>query len=85
MATPEADTQTQSTATPAGRTYSIIAFVLSAVAVLFLPIIFGPAAAILAGIGMSKGDPIAKWALTAAILCTIAGFALGYAAFQSTQ
>lgn len=77
--------QGQSGATPAGRTYTIIAFVLAAVALLFFPIVLGPAAAILAGIGMSKGDPIAKWALVAAIVCTIGGFAIGYAVFEATR
>ena len=91
MASRDVEPQTTSTgtpattSTPAGRTYTIVAFVLAAVAVLFVPILFGPVAAILAGIGMSKGDPLAKWALVTAIVCTIAGFALGYAAFEATN
>ena len=83
LATRDVQTQTTSTATPAGRTYTIIAFVLAAVAVLIVPILLGPLAAILAGIGMSKGDPLARWALVTAIVCTVAGFALGYAAFEA--
>lgn len=83
MGTPEIQQQSGSSATPAGRTYTIIAFVLAALAVLFVPILLGPVAAILAGIGMSKGDPLAKWALVTAIVCTIAGFVLGYAAFEA--
>lgn len=72
-------------AAPEGRTLTIVAFVLAALAVLFLPIILGPAAAICAGVAMSKGDPLAKWALVTAIVCTIAGMAIGLAVFESMK
>lgn len=84
MATRQTDTQPTSAA-PEGRTLTIVAFVLAAITVLFFPIILGPAAAICAGVAMSKGDPLAKWALFTAIACTIAGMAIGYAVFESMQ
>lgn len=84
MSTGQMDPQ-QTSAAPAGRTLTIVAFVLAALAVIFFPIVLGPVAAICAGVAMSKGDPLAKWALTAAIVCTIAGMAIGYAVFTSMQ
>ncbi|HYO61579.1 MAG TPA: hypothetical protein VEU29_06745 [Actinomycetota bacterium] len=84
MATRQPDTQPTGAA-PAGRTLTIVAFVLAALAVIFFPIVLGPVAAICAGVAMSKGDPLAKWALTAAIACTIAGMVIGYAVLTSMQ
>lgn len=70
-------------ATPPGRVLTILGFVFGAIAILFVPILFGPAAIICAGIATSKGDPLAKWALGVAIGGTILGFALGYIAYES--
>lgn len=58
-------------------TYSIIAFVLSGFAVFLLPILFGPAAIILAAVGKGKGERLAVAALAVSIVCTIVGFILG--------
>lgn len=66
-----------------GRVYVILAFVLGAVAVLFLPIVLGPAAIVLAAIGMNKGDPLGRWALAFAIAATIVGFALGVVVYNA--
>lgn len=68
-----------------GRIYTILAFVFGVVAVLFIPIIFGVAAIVLAVIGMRKGDPLAKWALAVAIVGTVIGFALGAAVMSSND
>lgn len=84
MATHHTDTHARAGA-PEGRTLSIVAFVLAAVAVFVIPIVLGPIAAILGGVAMSKGDPLGKWALTAGIAATIVGMALGAAVFMSSQ
>lgn len=68
-----------------GRIYTILAFVFGVIAVLFIPIVFGIAAIVLAIIGLRKGDPLARWALAVAILGTIAGFALGAAVMSSND
>jgi hypothetical protein len=65
------------------RVFVILAFVFGAVAILFLPIIFGPAAIILAVIGLQKGDPLGRWAVGFAIAATIAGFALGFLVYNA--
>lgn len=68
-----------------GRIYTILAFVFGVVAILFIPILFGIAAIILAVIGMRKGDPLARWALAVAIIGTIAGMAIGAAVMSSND
>jgi hypothetical protein len=68
-----------------GRVYVILAFVLGAVAVLFLPIVFGPVSIAMAAIGMSKGDPLGRWALAFAIAATIVGFALGVVVYNASS
>lgn len=50
---------------------------------IFFPIILGPAAIICAGIALSQGDPLARWALGVSIACTVAGFLIGYLAFEA--
>src|SRR5687768_12287730 len=62
-----------------GRTYTIIGFVLAGLAVLFAPIILGPAAVILGVIGLQKGDPLGKWAAIAGVAGMLAGLALAAA------
>jgi hypothetical protein len=56
----------------------IISFVLSAVALFFLPIVFGIAAIVLAAISLSRRERLAKVALAVAILATVIGMALGF-------
>ncbi len=55
----------------------IVSFVLSAVAVFFLPIVFGIAAIVLAAIALSRRERLAKVALVVAILATVIGMVLG--------
>ncbi|MBW8173084.1 hypothetical protein K0651_08495 [Ornithinimicrobium sp. Arc0846-15] len=56
---------------------SIISFVLAAVAVVFIPILFGGAAIITAAVGITRKERLSKIALIVAIVATIAGFVLG--------
>jgi hypothetical protein len=67
------------TATPGrgSNVLSIVAFVLSAVAVLFLPIFFGPAAIIAAVVALVRKERLAKIAIIVAIVATVVGFVLG--------
>lgn len=58
-------------------TFSIIAIVLGGLSLLFLPIILGPAAIILAVIAKSKQEKLATTALVVAILGTVVGIILG--------
>ncbi len=76
--------RTQST-TPEGRTLTIVGFVLAGLAIIVVPIVLGPVAAVLGGIAMKKGDPLGRWALIAGIAATIVGMALGAAFFMSMR
>lgn len=60
----------------AGRAYSVGGFICAAVALLFLPIIFGPIGAVLGFVGYSKGDKAGLWAGIAAIVATFLGFVI---------
>jgi hypothetical protein len=64
--------------TNAGRGYTIAAFICAAVALLFLPIVFGPAGIVLGIIGNRKGDPLGRWAAITAAVLMIAGMVIGY-------
>lgn len=68
-----------------GRVCTILAFVFGAIAILFLPIIFGPVAIVLAIVGYKKEDPLARYALPFAIVATILGFVLGLLVFAATD
>lgn len=84
MAERQADVTAKS-GTPEGRTLSIVAFVLAAVAVFIVPIILGPIAAILGGVAMRKGDSLGRWALAAGIAATIIGMVVGAAFMMSMR
>lgn len=56
---------------------SIIGFVCAAVAVLFIPILFGPAGIVLGIVAHTRGEPLGKWAAVAAGVCTVVGMILG--------
>lgn len=60
-----------------GNGLSTAAFILGAIAFLFFPIVFGPAAIICAAVAKSKSEPNADMALLVAILGTVVGFILG--------
>lgn len=78
-------TPAQGTTANDGRIFTILAFVFGVVAILFIPVLFGIAAIVLAVIGMRKGDPLARWALGVAIVGTVLGFALGAAVMSSSD
>ena len=66
--------------TPAKRSslLSIISFPLSAIALLFVPILFGGAAIVLASIGkFSRREPLGTVAFVLAIVATVVGIVLG--------
>lgn len=60
-----------------GNALSIAGIILGAIAVLFLPIIFGPAGIICAAVGRSKKQPLANIALAISIGGTILGVIFG--------
>ena len=59
------------------NTFSTWAIVVGCLALLFLPILLGPAALLLAGIALSKKEPRATVAMVVAVVGTVGGFALG--------
>lgn len=68
----------------AARVCTVLALVFSAVAILFLPIVFGLAAIVLAAVGLSRGDRVlGRIALPVAIVATVVGFLLGYMAMPT--
>jgi hypothetical protein len=68
-----------------GRTLSIIGFACAAVSLLFLPILFGPAAIVLGIIAYRKGDRLGMWAAVAGVVCMVAGMALGVWYFSNAR
>ncbi|QBS41391.1 hypothetical protein DMB37_15920 [Nocardia sp. CS682] len=64
------------------QVFSIIGFVCAAVAVLFCPILFGPAGIVLGLIGHSKGESLGKWAAIASGVTMIIGFLVGFLIFN---
>jgi hypothetical protein len=65
---------------------SIISFVLSAVAIFIVPILFGGAAIVLAAVAMARKQRYGRVALAVAIAATILGIVLGaIVGVQATQ
>ena len=60
-------------------------YILAAFSVIFLPICFGPIAAILAAIASSRGDKRGTNALIVAIVCTIIGMIVGVVVFSMLE
>lgn len=73
------------TSSGTGRTLSIIGFVCAAFSLLFLPIVFGPAAIVLGIVGYRKGDRLGLWAAVAGLVCMVAGMALGVALLNARK
>jgi hypothetical protein len=71
--------------TAGGRGFTIAAFVCAAVAVLFIPIILGPAGMVLGYMGHRRGDPLGRWAIGAALVGMVAGFILGAILFSASS
>ncbi|WP_220447426.1 hypothetical protein, partial [Nonomuraea deserti] len=69
---------------PANQVLSIIGFVCAAVAVLFIPILFGLAGIVLGIVGHTRGEPLGKWAAVAAGVGMILGFVLGILVVSGT-
>ncbi|MCC5950633.1 MAG: hypothetical protein JJU45_00910 [Acidimicrobiia bacterium] len=63
--------------TPPGNGYSTAAIVLGAIAVLFCPILLGPAGLVCAAIGKSKGEPRANIGFIVAGVGFVVGMVLG--------
>ncbi|MFC4553970.1 hypothetical protein [Georgenia faecalis] len=64
---------------------SIVSFPLSAIAILFFPIIFGVVAIILAAVGLARKERLAKIALVVAIAATVTGMLLGAMAVSAVS
>ena len=63
----------------------IVSFVLSAVALFVLPIVFGVAAIVCAAIALSRRQRLAKAALVVAIIATVLGMVLGAIVLAGVQ
>ena len=59
------------------NTFSILAIVLGGLALLVLPIVFGPAAIILGVVGITKKEKLAPIGLTVGILGMVVGTFIG--------
>jgi hypothetical protein len=59
------------------NTFSILAIILGGLALLVLPIVFGPAAIILGVIGITKKEKLAPIGLTVGILGMVVGMFIG--------
>jgi hypothetical protein len=77
MAGPYPQAQGFPQARAAGNGFSIAALILGCIAFLFLPIILGPVAIALAGVGKSKHESKSTAALAVAITGTVVGLILG--------
>ncbi len=72
-------------ASSSGRVLSVLGFVFGAIAVLFLPIVFGPAGIVCSAIAMNKGDRLGKPALIVSIVGMLVGFVLGAVVFAASS
>lgn len=64
------------------QVFSIIGFVCAVIAVLFCPILFGPAGIVLGIVGHNKGESLGKWAAIASGITMIIGFLVGFLIFN---
>jgi putative exporter of polyketide antibiotics len=63
-------------AASSGRTSLIWSYILAAISVLFVPILFGPAAIFLGYRAGKAGNPNGKQAMTIAVIAMLVGFVL---------
>jgi hypothetical protein len=68
-----------------GNTLSIIGIVCGVLAVLFLPIVFGPAGLVLGFIGRSKGERLSTVAIIVAAVGMVLGIVIGYLILNSNS
>ena len=66
-----------------GNGLSVAAIVLGAISVLFIPILFGPIAIVLAAIGKKKKQSLSTIALAVAIGGMVLGFIIGAVVYSS--
>jgi uncharacterized membrane protein YccF (DUF307 family) len=77
-------TQSAGTTKTPGRIFSIIGIPFAVVALVLLPIIFGPVGAVLGFVGYSKGDKtLGLWVGIGSIVTTIIGMILGAIVYSS--
>ena len=76
---------TTGTATGGARTMTIIGFVCAAISLLFLPIVFGPAAIVLGIVAYKKGDRLGMWAAVAGAAGLVIGMVLGMLVFAANN
>lgn len=67
------------------RAMTIIGFVCAAISLLFIPIVFGPAAIILGVLAYKRGDRLGLWAAIAGGVCMVVGMILGMAVFAANE
>jgi hypothetical protein len=60
-----------------GSSFSTAAFIAGGIAILFLPIVFGPAGIVLGAVGASRGERLAVASMIVALTGMIIGFAFG--------
>ncbi|KQX72411.1 hypothetical protein [Aeromicrobium sp. Root472D3] len=73
-------------ASSTARVLVIVAFVLDAIALVFLPIILGPIGAVLGFVGYSQGEKkLGLWAGIGGIAATIIGMVLGALVYNASS
>ncbi|GAA0935354.1 hypothetical protein [Nonomuraea longicatena] len=61
--------------------FSIFGFVCAGLALLILPIVFGPIGIVLGIVGHTRGEQLGKWAAVTAGVLMVVGMLLGYLVF----
>lgn len=67
--------QTRGT-TGTARMLPILGFLCAAIAVVYFPIVFGPAAIVLGVVAQRRGDPLGSYAAVAGVVGLVAGVTL---------
>jgi hypothetical protein len=69
---------------PAAQIFSILAMVSGVLAILAIPILFGPIGIVLAVVANRKSEPLWKVGLAVAIVGMLLGFILGYLSLSTS-